>query len=51
MHASIYMILVVKLTFPLYPKTGAWHFLLDIEVLDIDSWVLVLVKIDGCAVK
>jgi hypothetical protein len=25
MHASIYMILVLKLTFPLYPKTGAWH--------------------------
>jgi hypothetical protein len=27
------------------------YFLLDIEVLDIDSWVLVLVEIDGCALK
>jgi hypothetical protein len=25
MHASIYMILVLKLSFPLYPKTGAWQ--------------------------
>jgi hypothetical protein len=27
------------------------YFLLDIEVLDIDSWVLILVEIDGCALK